>query len=810
MYFVAHEDDDLLFMNPDIANSIAQGNRVILVHVTAGDLSQQDVDRWSDQIDPPTIDQYWIDRERGVLNAYAYMALGANASSSEYQPPVWVPNGWSLVTDPGSAGAIMVDGMRLAQYDLTVNASQTISLVFMRLSDFQLQDAWLDRPGLGGQRGGLQLPNGSMTTLGCNTPLACPLGSNIDAQTITRSQLISVLRDMMLRFGANSVSAQDATHLSWDNLSVAADCGPGPAPLEDCGYSDYPDHVFSAYFVMTAASQAQAAMNSSLWLRLYRDYTISQEPPNLSDAEQLTKAQAFARQAVFDAGLVPHYSSSFDVDDPHVPGPYDPSYPFSWHSRQLDTRTLLGTGILRGRLRIAGSCLGATGNTLTAGSCDTAPDWIVTTQHQLLLSGTSQCIVIDASGGASDPATLGPCSPRTASSTLFLFANGQLRTQNARCLSVQGSVVAVDCTNEVANRHATGITPGPEDWTLIFDGAATVSLEFSHTQMSAAASYFHTFKIVNRNVCARESGGLYCASSNGDTETPSLLPKQLLSAIYDDQDGWAPDMYGATVSGVWQGATSTTVACGRGAAGVTCAGSLATSDYSDATGWSSSESYYDSIRYIDLYGNGLISVCGHGYYGVDCSLNLGTSWSSIAVWDPSFSAEQGWNGEGYGDTLQFADVDGDGRTDVCARGSAGMVCSEMMKTPPYNQFINNHDWSFDEDRSNATSAPDFSDVDPAQAWRTSAAYYGSIRLVDVNRDGFADACGRGPAGIVCAFSTGSAFERGRLVDPFEFTDALGWGNVAYGSTISFGDLDGDARIDVCGIGYYGVICAEGY
>src|SRR5258708_25694656 len=34
------------------------------------------------------------------------------------------------------------------------------------------------------------------------------------------------------------------------------------------------------------------------------------------------------------------------------------------------------------------------------------------------------------------------------------------------------------------------------------------------------------------------------------------------------------------------------------------------------------------------------------------------------------------------------------------------------------------------------------------------SYYGSIRLADINGDGLADLCGRGPNGIVCAISNG--------------------------------------------------------
>lgn len=60
MTIVAHTDDDLLFMNPDIATSIADGNVATTVFVTAGDAG---LDDW-----------YWQGREEGIKAAYAVMA----------------------------------------------------------------------------------------------------------------------------------------------------------------------------------------------------------------------------------------------------------------------------------------------------------------------------------------------------------------------------------------------------------------------------------------------------------------------------------------------------------------------------------------------------------------------------------------------------------------------------------------------------------------------------------------------------------------------------------------------------------------
>jgi LmbE family N-acetylglucosaminyl deacetylase len=60
MTIVAHADDDLLFMNPDIFNGIAAGEGSTTIFVTAGDAGYDD---W-----------YWQAREQGAKAAYALMA----------------------------------------------------------------------------------------------------------------------------------------------------------------------------------------------------------------------------------------------------------------------------------------------------------------------------------------------------------------------------------------------------------------------------------------------------------------------------------------------------------------------------------------------------------------------------------------------------------------------------------------------------------------------------------------------------------------------------------------------------------------
>ena len=59
MQVVAHEDDDLLFMNPDLLHAIQQGDCVRTIYLTAGDAGSSKF--------------YWLGRERGSEAAYALL-----------------------------------------------------------------------------------------------------------------------------------------------------------------------------------------------------------------------------------------------------------------------------------------------------------------------------------------------------------------------------------------------------------------------------------------------------------------------------------------------------------------------------------------------------------------------------------------------------------------------------------------------------------------------------------------------------------------------------------------------------------------
>jgi hypothetical protein len=47
---------------------------------------------------------------------------------------------------------------------------------------------------------------------------------------------------------------------------------------------------------------------------------------------------------------------------------------------------------------------------------------------------------------------------------------------------------------------------------------------------------------------------------------------------------------------------------------------------------------------------------------------------TLQQWDNQFSDEHRWNLAQYGTTMMFADLNGDGKMDVCGRGALGVYC----------------------------------------------------------------------------------------------------------------------------------------
>jgi len=100
MNIVAHQDDDILFMNPDVLHAIRQGDCIRTIYLTAGDAGSSQL--------------YWLGREEGSRAAYAAM-LGI-------AQPKWITQTVSL----SSTGYVSISKLQ---------TNSQVSLIFFHLPD---------------------------------------------------------------------------------------------------------------------------------------------------------------------------------------------------------------------------------------------------------------------------------------------------------------------------------------------------------------------------------------------------------------------------------------------------------------------------------------------------------------------------------------------------------------------------------------------------------------------------------------------------------------------------------------------------
>ncbi|APR75552.1 Hypothetical protein A7982_00898 [Minicystis rosea] len=167
LFMVAHQDDDLLFMNPDVSKSIRSGNVVRTIYLTDGEANRSsDPDDPNKDGDPA----YRTARENGVMSAYAQMA--------------GLPNTWSC-------GDLAVADKVVKLCTL----NERVSLVFVRLpasaytwtTDNQLISLW-------------SVPGFTMTDTN-------------HGYVYTRSDVITVLSQLMAGFAPTRLGSLDSTTL---------------------------------------------------------------------------------------------------------------------------------------------------------------------------------------------------------------------------------------------------------------------------------------------------------------------------------------------------------------------------------------------------------------------------------------------------------------------------------------------------------------------------------------------------------------------------------------------------------------------
>lgn len=244
IYVVAHQDDDLLFMNPDLSTSIKLNHCVATVFLTTSE-NRPGID-WFNTVFPNralSYTAYGRSREAGIRAAYAQMSGVANDwRESKY---------WAA-------------GKAISMFTLKGNAR--VSLFFLRLTDDAdfaksntLVDLWY-QPGL------------RLTALD-------------NSNTFTKNELIASLAALMWKSEAKYVHIQDSN--------------PDSYITDEDGNSrdDHTDHIIGAMF----AQEARKFYFAPHMLVRYRDYnSILEANPNLSEAQAADKLSVFNTYAALD------------------------------------------------------------------------------------------------------------------------------------------------------------------------------------------------------------------------------------------------------------------------------------------------------------------------------------------------------------------------------------------------------------------------------------------------------------------------------------------------------------------------------
>jgi LmbE family N-acetylglucosaminyl deacetylase len=193
LVFVAHQDDDLLFMNPDIQGTIRAGGCVQVVYLTAAERGEGI--------------GYMMGRARGVRAAYAYIAGTANS---------WTED------------VVELGGRHLAR--VVLNGAARVSMIYMRLKDPWLGKGW-----------------GSLTPLSRAESVAGATAQSLGpyVETYDRAGLVDTLAAIIRDYRPTAIRHMD------DTVSI-----PYTSLCWRCVGHDHPDHIASARLARAAMARA--------------------------------------------------------------------------------------------------------------------------------------------------------------------------------------------------------------------------------------------------------------------------------------------------------------------------------------------------------------------------------------------------------------------------------------------------------------------------------------------------------------------------------------------------------------------------
>ena len=297
------------------------------------------------------------------------------------------------------------------------------------------------------------------------------------------------------------------------------------------------------------------------------------------------------------------------------------------------------------------------------------------------------------------------------------------------------------------------------------------------------------------DLCGRAAAGVVCALSDGEG---LFQAETLWLAHFTDAQGFGlRESTWATLQFVDVTGDGATDVCARTSLGIECAVSNGSDGFADATvwsdeladgsGWESAAAYWGTVQFPDVDGDGARDVCGRRWDGMWCGLSNGVDGFDSEFRQDLYRDAAGWSAAAqYWGTIQFPDLNGDGKADICGRAVAGAQCG-LSTGARFEGGL----WS---------------DVFNDSVW-TAASRWGSTKHPDVNGDGMADVCSRGVDGIVCGVSNGVDSFDPITIWQVELADAAGWNVPERWATIQFPDLNGDGAEDICARDELGMLCA---
>ena len=266
LQIVAHQDDDFLFMNPDMAVTLDAGIPVTTVYLTAGEAGGA-VDG------SQTRSQFAADRQAGVRAAYAQMMRA---------PDDWTREAVALAGGPFAEVA-------------TLRAASQIRLFFLNLPDGYDEDV----PSVAGAPDGLAV-SGLLLNLRPTIPTIVPDdGPVTTAYHYSREALLATLTGLLREHRPTIVRTLDPMFAEqhWRGSSNIG--------------GDNPDHIATARFADIAVRRHLAdtpeARISSVH---YVGYGTAALGPNLSARQAERKAQTFWTYADHDRN-VRHFHDSY-------------------------------------------------------------------------------------------------------------------------------------------------------------------------------------------------------------------------------------------------------------------------------------------------------------------------------------------------------------------------------------------------------------------------------------------------------------------------------------------------------------------